>query len=732
MQRQSLRWVMTILSACFLGAGLASAADQCPFPDAEGFGAHVGGGAGGKVIWVTNLNSRGPGSLRAALDTKGPRIIKFKVGGTIELGRHPICVGRAFRDKYLELATSGTPANQIESPYSFVTVDGASAPPPGITIHGMVMLERYGLKEVILRHLRVRDNGLMARQSADCLTIMAARVLVDHCSFQWARDEVLDVTGLNARDITIQWCIIGPGWGRHGYGYLGGGHRVSLHHCLFANNAQRNPSLHGHRPTDEDKYASPTHLMDIRNNVFYNWKGKGSGGVSDGVHMNFVHNLYLPGPTSSTRAPAIRVTSRYEKVPSVFYMRGNISPHRPKGGMDEWADVGRRAKVDGKWTYIYGPWTWFRKQDTPFPAEPVVTHSADDAKALILSQAGAWPRDAVDAGVARTVLHKTGRGGWKNILASDATNARPSAQATARQVGGPLRVRFRGQAGDSDGKVVLQTWDFGDGRRAVGPDVTHAYAAAGTYEATLHVVDDQGMGNTARLKVAVGKGAFRAETIAPPQAVAAAKSPDSSVMTPPTVVLPPAPAATPTEEDWQKALRLEPFIDQRTWLKLSVFAGRLKQRYPPVYTDARVLHGQKRLYLRVKCKGVHAGHTIMKILVSPEHGKWPWYYFHVRPKGPYSSYRAEKPWRASPRLKVTQNPGKQKLDLLVAIPFKTVGIAPAKGRAFGLKILVYGHKNIIHIWPPVGPGGRNAHLNANQYCVPHSFDPEYYAKIQFP
>ena len=726
-----LRTAVALL-ACALGPSVAYGAERPDSRGAEGFGAKVKGGAGGRAIWVTNLNSRGPGSLRAALDTQGPRMIRFKVAGTIELGRDAIRVGHAFAQKYHGLVKSGTRAEQIESPYSFVTVDGASAPPPGVTIHGMILLDRYGLKEVILRHLRIRDNGLMGRSASDCLTVMASRVLVDHCSFQWARDEVLDVTGPNARDVTIQWCIIGPGWGRHGYGYLGGGDRVSLHHCLFANNAQRNPSLHGHRPTDEARYAKPTHLMDIRNNVFYNWLGKGAGGVSDGVHMNFVNNQYLPGPTSSTRAPAIRVTSRHQKIPSVFYMRGNISPHRPRDGMDQWADVGRRAKVDGKWTYIYGPWTWFKKQDAPFPAEPVITHSVAEAKALILSQAGAWPRDSVDAGVVRTVLQKTGRGGWKSILPTDATNVRPSAKATAQQAGGPLRVRFQSEARDSDGKVVLATWDFGDGRRAVGPAVTHAYAEAGTYGATLHVVDDQGMSEIARLKVTVGKGALRVEAVASPKPVARAKSPDALVMTPPTVVLPPALAAAPTEEQWKKALRLEPFIDQRTWLKLSVFAGRLQQRYPPVYTDARVLHDRKHLYLRFKCKGVHAGHTIMKILVSPEHAKWPWYYFHVPPKGRYSSYRGEKPWRAAPALKVTQKPGKQELDLLVAIPFRTVGVTPAKGRAFGLKVLVWGHKNIIHIWPPVGAGGRNMHLNANQYCVPHSFDPEHYAKMQFP
>ncbi|NPV46521.1 MAG: pectate lyase, partial [Armatimonadetes bacterium] len=55
------------------------------FPTAEGFGAEAVGGRGGRVIEVTNLDDSGPGSLRAAMEAEGPRIVVFRVSGTIVL-----------------------------------------------------------------------------------------------------------------------------------------------------------------------------------------------------------------------------------------------------------------------------------------------------------------------------------------------------------------------------------------------------------------------------------------------------------------------------------------------------------------------------------------------------------------------------------------------------------------------------------------------------------------------
>jgi len=63
-----------------------------------------------------------------------------------------------------------------------------------------------------------------------------------------------------------------------------------------------------------------------------------------------------------------------------------------------------------------------------------------------------------------------------------------------------------GRSIDHDGRLTAYAWDFGDGAKAAGPKVTHAYDKSGTYTVTLTVTDDsttrtQSVSDTLKVRV---------------------------------------------------------------------------------------------------------------------------------------------------------------------------------------------------------------------------------------
>jgi large repetitive protein len=77
-------------------------------------------------------------------------------------------------------------------------------------------------------------------------------------------------------------------------------------------------------------------------------------------------------------------------------------------------------------------------------------------------------------------------------------NAAPLANAGQAQTVSPQQnVHFDASASsDSDGEIIHYGWDFGDGHQAEGRQVSHAYAQAGTYTATLTITDNAEVANS--------------------------------------------------------------------------------------------------------------------------------------------------------------------------------------------------------------------------------------------
>ena len=395
----------SLFICCFAAALLFSlrAADNLPaFPGAEGFGANTPGGRGGKVLIVTNLDDSGPGSLREACMTAGPRIVVFRVAGTIAL-KSPITV---------------------KEPY--LTVAGQSAPGDGICLRDATF--GVATHDVIIRYLRCRLGDVTRRQD-DSLDVLngSSNVIFDHCTTTWSVDECLSLSG-NNQNITIQWCLIGESLnasvhskGQHGYGSLARANGpVTFHHNLWLHNDSRNPRM-------GDFYGRGTNFptFDFRNNVVYDFVGTASGLTQGKLKINYVDNYIRPGPSSRARTPI----TIGPKSDIQFFIRGNIYE-----GHDDFTANNTKffSTTEFQETNSDGSTamkTEVRTVDQPFAAPRVTTVPAKELLDLVLPTVGASlpKRDSVDTRLIGHVRDHGGKiidsqtqvGGWPELKAGE-------------------------------------------------------------------------------------------------------------------------------------------------------------------------------------------------------------------------------------------------------------------------------------------------------------------------
>ena len=85
-------------------------------------------------------------------------------------------------------------------------------------------------------------------------------------------------------------------------------------------------------------------------------------------------------------------------------------------------------------------------------------------------------------------------------------NQAPTAVANATPAGGqaPLIVNFSSAlSADADGTIVSRSWNFGDGNGSSAANPQYTYGAAGTFDVTLTITDDNGAIDTDTLQIVV-------------------------------------------------------------------------------------------------------------------------------------------------------------------------------------------------------------------------------------
>ncbi len=383
------------------------------FPGAEGHGRYVTGGRGGEVRHVTNLNDKGEGSLRAAVNGNNKKIVVFDISGIIAL-ESDLVIG----------------AN--------TTIEGQTAPAPGITVRYQTVRPS---DNNIIRFLRIRRGEEKdVNDGADAIwQRQKDGIVLDHCSFSWSIDEIASF--YDNQHFTMQWCTLGealanPGHskGEHSYGGIWGGKGASFHHNFLCHMQNRVPRFCGARYNwdkyDTEKYANSiqAEIVDFRNCVMYNWGGgNGCYGGTGGGNINIVNNYYKAGPATNnkTRVTQISVAtssnasgSDFMGYCSRYYINGNyVTAAGNKAENYDWQGViydAGTSIIDGEHyipdtKHMYGESIKYRKNskdedcviiklDNEVETGKVTTHSAQNAYQQVLTYAGAsLYRDDVDA-----------------------------------------------------------------------------------------------------------------------------------------------------------------------------------------------------------------------------------------------------------------------------------------------------------------------------------------------
>ena len=234
-----------------------------------------------EVVHVTTLSPDGPGSLTDAL-SQGNRHVVFDVGGIIDL----------------RSTSAARPNYEIVLTKSNITIDGSTAPSPGISIVGARILIQ-NVSNVTIKHITLAQGddvvGVENRGQRDTLTIQASEdVLIQNVSLFWSQDELAD-TWAGSRRVTFDHVLFAEPLDKdnHAHGLLvgDGASEVTVINSVFASPRKRAP-----------KFAFGTDLSGhtgglMVNNIIYNPLSR-TVIAGDGAKVAAVGNLVIPGPDS--------------------------------------------------------------------------------------------------------------------------------------------------------------------------------------------------------------------------------------------------------------------------------------------------------------------------------------------------------------------------------------------------------------------------------------------------
>lgn len=366
------------------------------FPGAEGFGANATGGRGGDVVYVTNLNPEGPGSLNYALGYHGntemrkPRYILFKVSGIVTPG-----------------AYLWDHKTHIE--YGDFTLAGHTAK-GGIITAGIMTWDQqktYSQNNFIIRHLRSRPGNIKNGLDDAARFEGAQNFIIDHCSFEWASDEAMQIA--KNKNITIQNTIFGETLGEH---YDRGGilikystperpnTDISFHHNMFNRIGGRLPQGTPH--IDEEGRGMRIEISNnliwdpgstkgiIKSIYFTNWLNEANKYMDWWFNLNLVNNY-------SFSLPVEKVTKEWANCADVTLNHDNTTLYMKGNGINIYPEEENKVKI----LNLKG------KLMTERNNFPKITYTeTKNIPEYIIKKAGAFPRDAMDRRLIKSVAER--------------------------------------------------------------------------------------------------------------------------------------------------------------------------------------------------------------------------------------------------------------------------------------------------------------------------------------